>query len=76
MWTLEEARRRLQVFLDAEEALALGKSYSVDVGGSRRQISRADERYISERIQYWKQEVERLERGGTIKTIYTVPTDR
>jgi hypothetical protein len=60
-WNLEEAQRRLQLYLDAEEAILLGnQEYSI----ADRTFKRADLGIIRERINYWANEVERLEAGN------------
>jgi len=60
-WTLEEAQRRLQLYLDAEEAILVGnQEYSI----ADRTFKRADLGIIRERIQFWANEVERLEAGN------------
>ena len=58
-WTLEQARTHLNAYLEADLALATGKSYRI---GSRN-LTRADAAEIKERIQFWSNEVERLEAG-------------
>lgn len=58
-WTLEQARTHLQAFLEAEIAVATGQSYRI---GSR-SLTRANLSEIKERINFWKNEVERLENG-------------
>ena len=58
-WTLEVAKEHLQAFLDAEIAVATGQSYKI---GSR-SLTRANLSEIKERINFWSNEVERLENG-------------
>lgn len=58
-WTLETAKEHLQAFLDAEITVATGQSYRI---GSR-SLTRANLSEIKERIQFWSNEVERLEAG-------------
>lgn len=58
-WTLEQARTHLQAYLDADLALATGKSYRI---GSRN-LTRLDAAEVKERINFWSNEVERLENG-------------
>lgn len=58
-WTLEQARTHLQAYLEADLALATGKSYRI---GSRN-ITRLDAAEVKERINFWSNEVERLESG-------------
>lgn len=72
-WTLEQAKQHLQVWLDADIALATGKEYRL---GSRT-LTRADAAEIAERIRYWSREVSRLEAGrrGGARVIRVVPRD-
>lgn len=58
-WTLEVARTHLNAYLEADLALATGKSYKI---GSRN-LTRLDAAEVKERIQFWSNEVERLEAG-------------
>ena len=58
-WTLEVARTHLNAYLEADLALATGKSYRI---GSRN-LTRIDVQEVKERIQFWSNEVERLEAG-------------
>lgn len=58
-WTLEVARTHLNAYLEADLALATGKSYKI---GSRN-LTRIDVQEVKERIQFWSNEVERLEAG-------------
>ena len=58
-WTLEQARTHLQAYLDADLALATGKSYKI---GSRN-LTRLDAAEVKERINFWSNEVDRLENG-------------
>ena len=72
-WTLEEARGKLRMWLEAEEAVATGQSYRI---GSR-QLQRADLSEIAARIAYWKKQVEALESGrkGGCRVLRAVPRD-
>ena len=58
-WTLEIAKEHLDSWLQADLACSQGKSYKI---GSR-SLSRADAQEVKERIQFWSNEVERLEAG-------------
>ena len=59
-WTIEEAKEYLQIWLDAEKAVATGQSYRI---GSR-SLTRASLKDIKERINYWRNEIDKLENGG------------
>ncbi len=56
-FTLAEAKARLQMWLDAEAAVATGQSYQIN----GRRLDRANLYQIREEIQMWKKEVEDLE---------------
>lgn len=58
--TLAQAQAKLDKWLDAEDKVAKGQSYSVD-GNS---MTRADLNAIRETIDYWEKKVQRLSRGG------------
>lgn len=72
-WTLEEARENLKLWLDAEKAVATGQSYRIGT----RSLTRASLREITQRIQYWRSEVSRLECGGSngVRVLRIVPRD-
>ena len=58
-WDLQTAKLHLQSWLEADLSLATGKSYKI---GSRN-LTRVDAAEVKERIQFWSNEVERLEAG-------------
>jgi len=63
-WTIETARAMLTSWLDAEKAVALNQDYSISVeGSSARKVTRADAAVITNKINYWRREVEQLEKG-------------
>lgn len=68
--TLEQARQHLQVWLDADIALATGKEYRI---GSRA-LTRADATEVKERIRFWSREVSRLQ-GKLRRCRRVVPID-
>lgn len=76
-WTLEEAKAKLKMWMDADEALAVtGQAYVVDVGGSKRSLTRADAAEIQNRIRYWAREVSRLESGSRgLRVRRVIPRD-
>lgn len=72
--TLDEARANLQMWLEAEKAVATGQSYRIGT----RQLNRVDLSKIAERITYWRNEVAKLEsgrKGGGMKVMRAVPRD-
>ena len=72
-WTLAEAQSRLAMWLEAEEAVSTGQSYKV---GSRA-VTRANLKEITDRINFWRNEVSRLEsgRGSGIRVKRIIPRD-
>lgn len=58
-WDLQTAKLHLQSWLECDLALSTGKSYKI---GSRN-LSRTDAAEVKERIQFWSNEVDRLENG-------------
>jgi len=58
--TQEQAEAKLTTWLDAEDKVASGQSYTI--GG--RSLTRADLGMIGERVAYWDSYVKRLDRGG------------
>ena len=70
--SIDEAKAMLQIWLDAEKAVASGQSYKI---GSR-SLTRASLSEIAKRITYWKNEVARLESGRTgARVLRAVPRD-
>ena len=66
---LTEAQRRLQLWLDAEEAVASGQSYAI----GPRSVTRADLAEIRQRITYYSALVDKLEAGrGTGVSVFRV----
>lgn len=71
-WTLQQAREHLQAWMEAELTISTGQMYRI---GSR-ELTRADLAQVKERIQFWSQEVARLERGsGGARVMRVVPRD-
>lgn len=70
---LEKAKETLEMWKEAERAVATGQRYKI---GSR-ELVRAELPQIAERIKYWEREVARLSNGGkrVIKTRRIVPRD-
>lgn len=69
--SLDVARENLQIWIDAERAVATGAEYSI---GTRR-LKRADLSQIAERINYWSAMVAALERGNKMRVVRAVPRD-
>jgi len=58
--TLAQAEAKLAIWLDAEDKVAAGQSYSI--GG--RSLTRADLKMIGERVTYWDRKVKELSAVG------------
>ena len=72
MFTVEECRKHLQSWLDADLALATGKSYQMGT----QNLTRANAAEVKERIEYWKQKLELAQNGGRKRKIYgVIPRD-
>ena len=69
MVDLDTAKIKLQMWMDAEDATAMGKSYTLD-GLS---VTRQDVATIRAQITYWSDAVARLSgvRGGLFKQVVT-----
>lgn len=72
-WSLEEARENLNLWLEAEKAVATGQSYRIGT----RALTRANLREITERIKFWRGEIARLQCGGGngLRVMRIVPRD-
>ena len=72
-WTIDEAKEYLNLWLDAEKAVATGQSYKI---GSR-SLTRANLSDIAARIKFWRNEVDKLEsgRGSGSRVMRAVPRD-
>lgn len=62
--TLAVAEQKLQMWLDALDALATSQSYTISTGGGSRQLTRASLPDVQAQVDYWDRQVKRLERGG------------
>lgn len=73
MWTLQEARQYLQIWIDASLAVATGQSYKI----GRRELTRANLSEIKKQIDFWRSEVARLESGRSagMKILRPIPRD-
>lgn len=56
-FTVQEVRKRLQIWLDAEEAIAKGQSYTID----NRRLERANLAQVREQIRFWQKELTKAE---------------
>lgn len=71
--TIEEARAKLQMWLEAEAAVATGQSYKIGT----RSLTRASLSDIRQQISFWRNEVAKLEsgRGSGMRVFRAVPRD-
>ena len=71
--TIDEARENLYMWLDAEKAVATGQSYKIGT----RSLTRANLSDIVKRIEFWRNELERLENGDSrgARVLRAVPRD-
>ena len=61
---LEYALQQFQIWMEASEALAQGKSYEITSGaGATRKLTRTDMTEIIKMYNYWKSKVEELDCG-------------
>ncbi len=58
--TLAQAEAKLTLWMEADDAVAKGQSYTI--GG--RSLSRANAAEIRSNIDYWEAKIQRLTRGG------------
>lgn len=59
IFTLAEAQAKLKLWMEAEEAVAIGgKRYKI----GKRELERADLNLIAKRIEYWKQIILQIKR--------------
>jgi hypothetical protein len=66
--TLAEAEAKLAIWMEADDKVASGQSYSI--GG--RSLSRADAEKIQGNIKFWDRKVKELTNGG-IKVVAVTP---
>lgn len=71
--TIEEARNNLQMWLEAEKAVSTGQSYKIGTHS----LTRASLTDIAKRIEYWRNEVAKLESGSKarMKSFRVTPMD-
>lgn len=62
--TLATAQARLDAYLEAEEKVLAGQSYTITTGGGSRTLTRGDLGEIQKGIAIWDARVKRLTRGG------------
>lgn len=74
-FSVTQCNERLQIWLDAEEAIATGQSYSID----NRRLDRANLAQVREQIKFWQNELAKAQAAangrGRRRTIRIVPRD-
>ncbi|MFJ7953952.1 DUF6148 family protein [Lysinibacillus sp. NPDC096418] len=60
-FTVEEVKKRLQIWLNAEEAIAKGQSYSID----NQRLERANLAQVREQIKFWQRELVKVEASAS-----------
>lgn len=59
---LSKAKERLATFLDAEDRIVRGgQVVTMEDGDMRRTVTRADAKWVAERINFYRSEIRRLE---------------
>lgn len=67
--TLDTAQSKLDLWMEADDAVNTGQSYSIN----NRSLTRADVAQIRENIKYWNDWVIKLSDGGGIRITGAVP---
>lgn len=74
-FTVEEVRKRLQIWLNAEEAIAKSQSYFID----NQRVERANLAQVREQIKFWQRELVKAEAStsgrGRRRVTRIVPRD-
>lgn len=74
-FSVTEAKKRLTIWLDAEEAIAKGQSYMID----NRRLERANLGQVREQIKFWQRELVKAEAAsngqGSRRVTRIVPRD-
>ena len=74
-FSVDEVKKRLRIWLDAEEAIAKGQSYMID----NRRLERANLSQVREQIRFWKKELVKAEAAftgrGSRRVMRVVPRD-
>ena len=69
IFTEEQCRRHLDMWLAAEEALAQGQSYTI----GNRTITRVNASEVSKNIELWADRLERARGSGSPKFVKFIP---
>lgn len=74
-FTVAQCNERLQIWLDAETAIASGQSYSID----NRRLERANLAQVREQIRFWQNELAKAKAAtsgrGRRKVTQVIPKD-
>ena len=69
---LDTAKKHLEMWLEAEEALATSQSYTIGTMS----LTRANLAEVSKRIEYWQNKVNQLSKNGRRNRVYgVIPMD-
>jgi hypothetical protein len=66
--TLEQAEAKLALWMAADDAVSANQTYTLDFGGSRRTVTRADAAEISRNIEKWDNWCRKLSPGANGRT--------
>lgn len=69
--TLSYAKKMLNLWLKAEEAVTTGSQYQI----GNRSLTRANISEIRKQIRFWRSEIARLEGKGSRRAVRAVPRD-
>jgi hypothetical protein len=73
---LEIAKNQLNTWLAANLAVASGQAYEIEMGGTKRKLTRVNSKEILEQIKFWSKEIALLESGQKgIQTKYVIPRE-
>lgn len=72
IYTKEFIQKRLEMWLEAEAAVATGQSYKI----GKRELTRAHISEIRKQLAYWNKELRKLNNGGSTRRVTRiVPRD-
>lgn len=63
--TLAQAVTQRDLWLMADQKVASGQSYTIEDGGLRRTLTRADAGIIAQRLDYWERKIDSLEKANS-----------
>lgn len=69
VFTKEQCRKHLEMWLAAEEKVAMGQSYTI----GNRTLTRVNATEISRNIELWSERLERAEGKGSPRFVQVIP---